>query len=112
MKIQAILTEKELNEAIMAYIVKAGYPVSGMDVNIELTKGRKGNGTYATIEFSPEGSVKTETVEEAVAELDEEIATEEETETAEVLNFAQETVEETPVEEPVEEVSPKKSLFG
>ena len=111
MKIQAILTEKELNEAIMAYVVAQGYPVSGMDVSIELTKGRKGNGTYATIDFSPAGS-KPEVVVEEAEEVEVEVAPVVEEEVP--FDVEPEPIKEVTEEEVKEEevVSPKKSLFG
>lgn len=78
MNLQAILSEKELNEAIQAYVLAKGFPVEGMEMDIELTKGRGANGTYATVSFAP---VTTATAKKAkpakeapvpVAEVEEE----------------------------------------
>jgi hypothetical protein len=114
MQVSAVLHEKELNEAIMAHVIKKGYPVEGMEISITLTKGRT-KGDYATVVFIPEGgeiftdepdgvSQPSDTTEE------EPVAQEEEGEPEEPA-----VVEETPPfenEQVVEDLNPKKSLFS
>lgn len=107
MKIQAILQEAELNEAIMNHVTTAGYPVSGMDIQINLIKGRGANGTHAVVDFVPPGSLPTNVRSDAsVAEQ-----TLSEPEVEDEPPFDLETAEE-PVAEVEEEPSPKQSLFG
>lgn len=80
MKIQCILREAELNEAIRAYIIKEGYPVEGMDIAINLIKGRTGFGsTRAEVDLVPQGELEkeetmSEIIEDTTASVIEEIA--------------------------------------
>lgn len=75
MQVQVILKEEELNEAIRAYIVKQGYPVNDMDVNINLIKGRSGAGsTRAEVELLPKAdAIQRETISEKVDDMIEDV---------------------------------------
>lgn len=101
MKVQVILREQELNEAIKAYITAQGYPVNDMDIKINLIKGRSGFGsTRAEVDLTPAGEeVEDSIVEEIVDEIEETVE-----EAVEVVEDIVEDVVDT-VEEVVEEVT-------
>lgn len=83
MKVQCILREAELNEAIRAYIIKEGYPVEGMEIQINLIKGRTAGNTRAEVDLVPQGEVvETPQVVDSIEEIIED-AIEDVTETVE-----------------------------
>lgn len=98
MKLQVILREQELNEAIRAYVAAAGYPVEGMDVDINLIKGRSGFGsTRAEVDFLPAGElVRDETISDKIEDIVDDIE--------EVVEDTVDAVEDT-IEEVIEDVT-------
>lgn len=111
MQIQAILSEQDLNKAILKYVVEKGYPVEGMDMSINLTKGRGTNGTYATVDFTSPGSSISVDMED-VGHVSTDQGDEASTPKLDIVGTDLPSVEETisPGEE--EEVTSKTKLFG
>lgn len=98
MKVQVILREQELNEAIRAYIIKEGYPVEGMDISINLIKGRSGFGsTRAEVDLMPAGELakKEETVSEKIEDIVDDIEEVVEDVIEDIVEDVQETIEDT-----------------
>lgn len=96
---QISLKQSEIVSAIRGYIETQGINLSGKNVDISFTSGRKGNGLTADVDIY-------------VGEKEEEEVVAEDAPVAESVAVAQESSAEVAVEAVAETAAPAGSLFG
>lgn len=96
---QISLKQSEIVSAIRGYIESQGINLSGKNVDISFTSGRKGNGLTADVDIY-------------VGEKEEEEVVAEDAPVAEAVEAAQESSAEVAVEAAAETAAPAGSLFG
>lgn len=103
MKVQVVLRETELEAAISKYIIEAGYPVDGMQMKINLIKGRTAGSTRAEVDLVPAGedSPVVETKETVVDKIEDILE--------DVVDSVEDTIED--IKEAVEDVKDEGLSF-